>query len=124
METDTLRANIRKYRVINDLTQQEIADMLGVDRTTYSKYESGKANPQFTNVVKLAEIFGVTVGELCGSNDEELMEFGDSAAFSTEELRLVYSFRTLAEWRKTEILRMVNRLANDQEKDNEKNGNA
>ncbi len=123
METDTLRANIRKYRVINDLTQQDLADRLGVDRTTYSKYESGKANPQFTNVVKLADIFGITVGELCGSNDEKLMEFGDSAAFSTEELRLVYAFRTLSEWRKTEILRTVNRLSNDQEKENEKNGN-
>lgn len=123
METDTLRANIRKYRVINDLTQQDLADRLGVDRTTYSKYESGKANPQFTNVVKLADIFGITVGELCGSSDEKLMEFGDSAAFSTEELRLVYAFRTLSEWRKTEILRTVNRLSNDQEKENEKNGN-
>lgn len=118
METDTLRANIKKYRIINELTQQELAEKLGVDRTTYSKYESGKANPQFTNVVRLAEIFGVTVGELCGSENDRVMEFGDSAAFSSEELRLIYSFRTLSERRKTEILRTVNRLSNDQEKEN------
>ncbi len=119
MGNHELTKNIKKFRSINEFTQQEVADRLGIDRTTYSKYESGKATPQFHNVVKLAEVYGVTVGELCGRSFEETIGFADIAGFSTEELRLVFKFRALSERRKQEVLRVTNRLTNDQEKEEE-----
>ncbi len=124
MKNTDLCENIKKYRHINELTQQEIADRLGIDRTTYSKYESGKATPQFNNIIKLSEIYGVSVGELCGRTEEETLSFGDAAGFSAEELRLIFSFRALSERRKQEVLRMTTRLTNDQLKEIESKENS
>ena len=42
MNEKMLGAVLRKYRKINSLTQQRVADYLGIDRTTYSKYEGLK----------------------------------------------------------------------------------
>lgn len=109
--------NLKKYRYINEMTQQEIADRLGVDRTTYSKYESGKANPQFDNVLKLAEVFGVSVIDVCGT-EKQLFDFCDDKKLDGEEVRLLLDYRSLSEMRKTEVLRVLKRMTNDQKRDN------
>lgn len=45
-------------------TQQEVADRLGIDRTTYTKYETGKSEPSFDTMQKISEILQVPVTEL------------------------------------------------------------
>lgn len=119
MENNKFGTIIKRQRQINEMTQQEIADRLGVDRTTYAKYESGKANPNFNTVIKLANIFGVNVSELSVDEETISLEFADSAALSAEEARLLYYFRSLSERRKQQVLRSINRLTLDQEKENE-----
>ena len=42
------------------LTQQAVADALHVNRATYSYYELGKTQPDFTQLGQLSKIFGVT----------------------------------------------------------------
>ncbi len=61
-----LADNLRLLRKSFKLTQQEIADILGVDRSTYTFYEAGKSTPSKENIVKLCDIFNVTVGYLFG----------------------------------------------------------
>ncbi|MDD6022420.1 MAG: helix-turn-helix domain-containing protein [Oscillospiraceae bacterium] len=122
MTDGKIKDRIKKYRTINNLTQQSVADRLGIDRTTYSKYENGRATPPFYTIVKLARILNVTVEELCDSNNElKNNEFSDAGAgLTNDELRLLYSFRAISESRKNEILKTINRLVRDQEKENEK----
>lgn len=61
-----LSDNLRLLRKSFKLTQQEVADILGVDRSTYTFYEAGKSTPSKENIVKLCDIFNVTIGYLFG----------------------------------------------------------
>ena len=42
-------------------TQAEVAAMLGVDRSTYAKYETGQSEPNFEMVQKLSALFHVSI---------------------------------------------------------------
>lgn len=53
------------------MTQAEIAMRIGVDRSTYAKYENGQSEPNFEMAQKLASLFGVTVDFLIGSPPPE-----------------------------------------------------
>lgn len=64
---DTLRnMAVRLYhlRTHRGLSQRETADLLGVERSTYTKYESGKHAPSFETLKKLRELFGVSYDDL------------------------------------------------------------
>lgn len=55
---------IRKLRRAKDITQRELAAMLGLERSTVSKWEKGVALPRGKTLIKLAEILECTVDEL------------------------------------------------------------
>lgn len=58
---------LKKLRLSHKLTQKEVADLLGVDRTTYVKYETGKSEPTFETLRRLADYFEVTSDYLIGT---------------------------------------------------------
>lgn len=49
--------------------QKDIADYLGVDRTTYTKYETGATEPNIATIRRLADLFSVTTDYLLGRTD-------------------------------------------------------
>lgn len=53
--------NLRMIREDRDLTQQEIADILGTERSTYTYYESGETLPNIFTIIKLARFYGVDI---------------------------------------------------------------
>ena len=59
-----LGEKIKSYRENKNMTQNEIADILGVKSATVSKYESGTLEPNIESLRKLAEIFEISVDEL------------------------------------------------------------
>lgn len=60
---------IKEHRELNKMTQKEVAEILGVEPGTISKYELGMIEPNIESIVKLAEIFNMTIDELL--KDEE-----------------------------------------------------
>ena len=57
--------NIRKLRFNHDeMTQQELADKLGVSRQTINAIEAGKYSPTLELAFKIAEIFKVGLAEV------------------------------------------------------------
>lgn len=58
--------NIRMFRVDNGLRQKELADLIGIDRTSLSAYENGKRLPDVFILCKMADIFEVSVDTLIG----------------------------------------------------------
>lgn len=48
------------------MTQQEVSSFLHITRSTYAYYECGKNVPQYDNLIRLAELYGVTVDYLLG----------------------------------------------------------
>jgi len=55
--------NLRKLRDKKEITQQEMADYLGIDRRTYVDWEEGKTEIKGSFFPKLAEILQVEVGD-------------------------------------------------------------
>lgn len=52
-----MRIKLKMERIGNELTQEELASMLEMAQSYYSRIESGKINPSYSTTVKLQEIF-------------------------------------------------------------------
>lgn len=55
---------IRVYRAKHQMSQQELADRIGVRRETISHLEKGKYNPSLLLVMNIAEVFHVRMDDL------------------------------------------------------------
>lgn len=60
---------IRDLREDRDLTQKEIAGMLGMSQTGYSKYETGENDVPTHILIKLADFYGTSVDYILGRTD-------------------------------------------------------
>ena len=60
---------LRELREKNHLSQQKVADCLGISRTAYNKYESGAIRPT-RKLERLAALFGVSVDYILGRAEE------------------------------------------------------
>ena len=61
-----LGARIAELRKEQDLSQQALADQLGIAQQTFAHYEVGRARMPVSLLPQLARIFGVAVDELLG----------------------------------------------------------
>ena len=61
----TLGEKISCLRKNAGYSQEKLAELMDVSRQAVTKWESGKANPDTENLIRLAEIFGVSLDELC-----------------------------------------------------------
>jgi len=61
-----LGKNIKFFRKQESMTQEQLANLLKLDRTTVAGYESGKHEPALPILVAIADIFDVTLDELLG----------------------------------------------------------
>lgn len=55
------KISLKKRRLEKDLSQVEIAEILGINKSSYSSWESGRAKPNQKNLVALANILDVDV---------------------------------------------------------------
>lgn len=62
---------LRQLRTNKKLTQKDVAEFLGVDRTTYVKYETGASEPNFETLQRLATFFGVSTDYLLGTETQK-----------------------------------------------------
>ena len=67
----SLGEKISKMRKKKGISQEKLAEMLGISRQAVTKWESGKGNPDTENLLRLSEIFGVSLDELCGKEAEK-----------------------------------------------------
>ena len=65
---------LRDYRVRCKMTQEFVAESLGVSRQAVSKWETGTADPTTSNLLALAKLFGVSAEELLRSVEERAPE--------------------------------------------------
>lgn len=62
----TLGERILKYRKKAGISQEELADKLNVTRQSISLWETDQTLPSLDNLIALADIFGISMDELCG----------------------------------------------------------
>ena len=58
--------NIRSLRIDRGLTQKQVAQLLGISQNTYSQYEIGVLNYPVDALLKLADLYEVSVDYLLG----------------------------------------------------------
>ena len=70
-EEEVLRRSLgevlKEHRVRCSMTQEFVAESLGVSRQAVSKWENGTADPSTSNLLKLAKLFGLSPEELIRS---------------------------------------------------------
>lgn len=81
----TTAQKLRKLREEKELSQEECAKLLGIDRTTYAKYENGGSIKR--NVEKLASFFNVSTDYLLGRETITEYYHDPEVAELAEELR-------------------------------------
>ncbi len=63
---------LREIRNLKGISQRELGKLIGVAGTVISKYERGVCDPSIKNLIKLADIFHVSVDSLVGHNSKIL----------------------------------------------------
>ena len=71
----TVAKNITELRIINNMTQAELAEKLHYSDKTVSKWERGESTPDISVLVEIADLFGVSLDYIArGENiDEEVI---------------------------------------------------
>lgn len=62
---------LRELRKERGLTQAELAKLLSIGESTISFYESGKRQPDYETLIRLADFFNVSVDYLIGRTDDK-----------------------------------------------------
>ena len=57
---------LKELRIEKGITQQQLADVLKVDRTTVMKWENGERETNFAMLVKIADYFHESIDYLLG----------------------------------------------------------
>ena len=67
-----MHEKIRELRKAKGLTQEQVANQLNIDRSTYAYYESGRTRLNIDVVVKLAHFFQVSYATIIGQPEPVL----------------------------------------------------
>lgn len=61
-----MAGRIRELREEHDMTKIDLAKILGVNKSTITRYETGEVSPTIDVLIKMREYFGVTIDWLTG----------------------------------------------------------
>lgn len=117
----TLGESLKKIRKQYKMTQEDVAKFLGVSRSGYTYYETGKTVPSIETLRKLAMMYDTTIDNIVGvpakksstgKNITDIALISESNAdplmyMKKEEQTLIMAFRLLSEESKEEITEKV-----------------
>lgn len=91
---DKFNENLRAARERKGMTQKDIADSIGVAKSTYSLYESGNREPNVQTIKRIADILNVSADELLGIEDDPqtIAAHFDGDEYTEEELDKIKEF--------------------------------
>lgn len=73
LNLETLGYNMKKIRIQNHLSQEEIADIIGVSQACVNKYEKGKITISVPVLYTFCKNFDISINHLCGKTKEEII---------------------------------------------------
>lgn len=110
MSNIQLVENLYRLRKAPHYTQQEISDLLNISRQAYSNYETSKRAPDLDSLMRLADIYGVSLDQLvnhpCTKDGLILEQKGpftyameidtaDTLYLTREEVELIKGYRAM-----------------------------
>lgn len=58
---EIIKERLKDLRLDYGLKQRELAELLNIDRSTYSYYETGKTEPKIADLIVLSELYNVSI---------------------------------------------------------------
>lgn len=117
MVIDMLSEQLKIIRKANKFTQQELADAIGIERSTYASYETGRNKPDVVLLSRIAKVFGVSsdyileIDTTVPLNVEDIpvqykKKSGNQlvSTLSKEEKGVLAKYRLLSDSKKTELV--------------------
>lgn len=91
---DNFNDNLKEARLKSGLSQKELSENIGVAKSTYSLYESGKREPNVDTIKKIASILNVSADTLLGLDDEPvtIAAHFDGNEYTEDELNEIRQF--------------------------------
>lgn len=86
---------LRDLKEDSDMTQKQVADIIGVSINHYGKYERGETDIPFEKAIALAEFYNVSLDYLAGRTNHKHGKANPD--LTDEELRLIEQYRQLTE---------------------------
>ncbi len=118
---ETIKKNIRSFREQNNFTQAQLSVIMGTDRTTYTKWETGDSMPNIVQLAMLATIFGKSIDDFYKSSSElsvanpifdRLSDSNYVNGLDAEEKMLIAEYRLLNKSEREQINCLVQELKN------------
>lgn len=81
-----LEEKLQLLRKQSGYSQEQLADKIGIARQTISKWENGQAVPELSGLIRLSEIYGVTIDRIVKEDDECNTSLRQKGAVGTNEL--------------------------------------
>ncbi len=69
-----MKTRVKELRTAAKMTQQQLADLVHVSSRTIISIEKGQYNPSLMLAYRMAEVFGVTVEDLCCLKENKEVE--------------------------------------------------
>lgn len=120
---------LKQLREINSLTQKQVADILGITRSSYAYYELGKSHPGIEGLKILAKLYNVSLDFLLDYNDtgdDVKYRLNDNSIdyisdkqpnfisdLTSEEKDLIIYFRIFDDEKKKKVMDMIKELNNE-----------
>lgn len=102
---------LKELRKAKGLNQSYFSEMLGISLTAYQKYEHGTAEPNFDNLSKLADFYGVTTDYLLGreTRDPEtpIAAFAKEANLKELEEVLITKYLELSDKQRESVMEFL-----------------
>lgn len=102
----TFGERLRRFRKENGMTQEHLANCIGVAKTTITGYEKNSREPNVIRIAKLAEALGVTGNDLLGIEKPKTAD----NRIEKQSLRLLSSFNKLNDIGQKEATKRVEEL--------------
>lgn len=125
MDEKKIAERLKELRTLHNLKQEDIAKVLGVDRSAYSGYETGRTRLSLRNLCSLADIYNLSLGALIGRTEkEETMRIRTAsvscgvdpiALFEREEQLLIMHYRLADDDEKKRMVKAVEQIRQDSE---------
>lgn len=110
MEEKKIAERLRLIRTEHNLKQEDLAKVLGIDRSAYSGYETGRTKLSVRNLCALADIYNVSLSHLIGRNEkDEVVRVKSSSVASGVDPIALFD-------REEQLMIMYYRLADDEKK--------
>lgn len=75
-----LKDQLKFLRKAQKLTQEQVANFIGVKRVAYTSYEAGRTSPSLNILIKLANLYNVSTDFLLGNLSQSNIVFNDTSS--------------------------------------------